>query len=86
MRRVFTLPSLIIAYASLAVPAVLAQKTSTTLDDKFSFSEHKRYAWRENRLITRQHPDTNAVMDLKIVKAVNQVLSARGFVDVKGAI
>src|SRR5664279_6521830 len=60
-----------------------AQKVSTTLDDKYSFSDHKRYAWRENRLTTRQNPDTNEVMDLKIVKNVNQLLAARGFVEVK---
>jgi hypothetical protein len=33
--------------------------------------------------MTRQHPDTNEVMDLKIVKAVNQTLAARGFAEVK---
>ena len=60
-----------------------AQKVSTSFDDKYSFSDHKRYAWRENRLMTRQHPDTNEVMDLKIVKAVNQLLASKGFVEVK---
>ena len=60
-----------------------AQKVSTTLDDKYSFSDHKRYAWRENRLMTRQHPDTNEVMDLKIVKAVNQLLASKGFLEVQ---
>lgn len=33
--------------------------------------------------MTRQHPDTNEVMDLKIVKAVNQLLGSKGFVEVK---
>jgi Domain of unknown function (DUF4136) len=33
--------------------------------------------------MTRQHPDTNEIMDLKIVKAVNQTLLAKGFVEVK---
>ena len=59
------------------------QKVSTTVDDKYSFSDHKHYAWRENRLMTRQNPDTNEVMDLKIVKAVNQLLATKGFVEVK---
>jgi len=67
---------------SLPSPAS-AQKTSTIFDDKFSFSQHTRYAWRGNRLVTQQNPDTNEVMDLKIVKAVNQTLSGRGFVEVK---
>jgi len=70
MLRAFTVLFLIIADIA-GVPALLAQKISTTFDNKFSFSEHKRYAWRENRLVTRQHPDTNEVMDLKIIKTVN---------------
>ena len=59
------------------------QKVSTTKDPSFDFLQHKRYAWLENRLLTRQHPDTNEVMDLKIVKAVNQTLTAKGFVEDK---
>jgi Domain of unknown function (DUF4136) len=73
----------IFACAIFVTPIVFAQKVSTTLDDKYCFSEHKRYAWRENRLVTRQNPDTNEVMDIKIVKAVNRLLAARGFVEVK---
>jgi hypothetical protein len=60
-----------------------AQKVSTKADDKYSFAEHKHYAWRGNRLMTRQNPDTNEVMDIKIVKAVNQFLAGKGFVEVK---
>jgi Domain of unknown function (DUF4136) len=59
------------------------QKVSTTNDPAFDFSQHKRYAWLGNRLMTRQHPDTNETMDLKIVKAVNGTLTARGFVEDK---
>ena len=67
----------------LTVPIAFAQKTSTSFDKSFNFSGHKRYAWGQNHLMTRQHPDTNEIMDLKIVKAVNQTLIARGFVEVK---
>jgi hypothetical protein len=74
---------LIAAGAFCLAHSAFAQKVSTTLDDKYSFSDHKRYAWRENRLTTRQHPDTNEVMDIKIVKAVNQLLASKGFVEVK---
>lgn len=70
-------------FLALTAPVVFAQKTSTTFDDKFDFPGHKHYAWRENRLVTRQHPDTNEIMDLKIVKAVNQALAAKGFTEVK---
>jgi len=71
------------AWVAIAVLSASAQKVSTTFDDKFSFSDRKRYEWRENRLMTRQNPDTNQEMDLKIVKAVNQALAAKGFVEVK---
>ena len=67
----------------LTALAAFPQKTSTVVDPGYDFSEHKRYTWRENRLLTRQHPDTNEEMDRKIVKNVNQVLSASGFVEVK---
>jgi hypothetical protein len=67
----------------LLLSASPAQKTDTKFDGKYDFSQHKRYKWRENRLITRQNPDTNEVMDLKIVKAVNQLLNSKGFVEVQ---
>lgn len=65
----------------LACSSVFAQKVSTTSDPSFDFSQHKRYGWLESRLVTRQHPDTNEIMDLKIVKAVNRTLTAKGFVE-----
>jgi Domain of unknown function (DUF4136) len=73
----------ILSLAILMIPIGFAQNNPTTLDKNFDFSEHKRYAWGQNHLLTRQHPDTNEVMDLKIVKAVNQTLTARGFAEVK---
>lgn len=66
-----------------ATLTALAQKTDTKFDGQYNFSQHKRYKWRENRLVTRQNPDTNEVMDLKIVKAVNQMLASKGFVEVQ---
>jgi len=67
----------------LTALAAFPQKTTTVVDPGYDFSEHKRYAWGENRLLTRQHPDTNEEMDRKIVKNVNRVLSASGFVEAK---
>jgi hypothetical protein len=61
--------------------AVLAQKASINVDEGYNFSRHKRYAWRENRLMTQQHPDTNEVMDIKIVKGVNRTLASKGFAE-----
>jgi len=82
MSRIFG-PFLVFTCALFVGQSASAQKISTRFDDKYSFAEHKRYAWRENRLLTRQHPDTNEVMDLKIVKAVNRLLTAKGFVEVQ---
>jgi Domain of unknown function (DUF4136) len=83
MNRRFVQFIFLIVCALFLAQVTFAQKVSTKLDDKYSFTEHKRYAWRGNRLMTRQNPDTNEVMDIKIVKAVNQVLGAKGFVEVK---
>jgi hypothetical protein len=83
MKRLLSPLFLFVASALLVAEATAAQKVSTKLDDQYSFTDHKRYAWRENRLTTRQNPDTNEVMDLKIVKGVNQLLAAKGFVEVK---
>ena len=82
LRHIGWMASLAFGVALVFVPPGYAQKTSTTFDEKFVFSQHMRYAWQENHL-TRQHPDTNELMDLKIVKAVNQLLFAKGFVEVK---
>jgi len=68
---------------TLTAPVILAQKAASASDSNFSFSDHRRYAWRENRLMTRQHPDTNELMDLKIVRKVNEALAAKGFQEVK---
>jgi hypothetical protein len=74
---------LIVACAMSVTLTALAQKTDTKFDGQYNFAQHKRYKWRENRLVTRQNPDTNEVMDLKIVKAVNQMLASKGFVEVQ---
>ena len=74
---------IILILAVVICPAVFAQNAATSYDNDFNFSAHKRYAWRQNRLMTRQHPDTNELMDLKIVKKVNEALAAKGFEEVK---
>jgi len=73
----------IVILAIVIGPAVLALNVATANGNNFNFSTHKRYAWRGNRLMTRQSPDTNELMDLKIVKKVNEMLSGKGFEEVK---
>ena len=82
MKRRYGQVVFLFASAVFAGQAAFAQKVSTEVDDKYDFGEHKRYAWRGNRLMTRQNPDTNEVMDRKIVKAVNELLVVKGFVEV----
>ncbi|HUI52000.1 MAG TPA: DUF4136 domain-containing protein [Terriglobales bacterium] len=60
-----------------------AQKVNTKFDESYDFSEHRNYKWRENRLVTQQNPDTNYVMDRKIVRNVNELLKAKGFTEVQ---
>ena len=74
---------LLVSICSMLPALTFAQKVSTTSDAKYSFSEHKRYAWRECRLETRQNPDTNRVMNAKIVDSVNRLLTSRGFQEVQ---
>jgi hypothetical protein len=81
--RIWVCPVGLLLLVVLTAPIAFAQKTSTSFDKNFDFSGHKRYAWGQNHLMTRQDPDTNEIMDLKIVKAVNQTLVARGFVEAK---
>lgn len=72
-----------LACTFVMVAASYGQKISTKTDESFNFLEHKKYMWRGNRLMTRQNPDTNEVLDRKIVKAVNRELAAKGFVEVQ---
>ena len=75
--------SVLLAVALIAASATCGQKITTKTDGDYNFFEHKTYMWKGNRLMTRQNPDTNEVLDLKIVKAVNKQLAAKGFVEVK---
>jgi len=73
----------VVICVGITATAVRGQKVETKAEGDYNFAEHKKYMWRENRLMTRQNPDTNEVLDLKIVKAVNKELVAKGFVEVK---
>ncbi len=60
-----------------------AQKINTTFDESYDFAAHKSYKWRENRLVTQQNPDTNYMMDRKIVRITNELLRSKGFSEVQ---
>lgn len=63
------------------VPSSSAQKVTTNFNDNFDFTNHKRYAWGQNHIITRQGRENDALIDQKIVQDVNHNLTARGFIE-----
>ncbi|HTZ32670.1 MAG TPA: DUF4136 domain-containing protein [Methylomirabilota bacterium] len=75
--------SVVGASVLIAAAATYGQKITTKTDGDYNFAAHKSYMWKKNYLMTRQNPDTNEVLNLKIVKAVNQELASKGFVEVK---
>jgi Domain of unknown function (DUF4136) len=82
MRRAIVWGLFVSSCVMFLPPGARAQKATTEFDKNYDFSAHKKYKWRENRLMTRQNPDTNQVLDIKIVKAVNKNLAAKGYEEV----
>ena len=72
--QAFLLPSDLDIFAALPASA---QKATTPFDHNYVFSQFKRYQWRENRLLTRQSPDTTELMDLKIGQGRQPATKAR---------
>jgi len=75
--------SAVLASVLIAATASYGQKITTKTDGDYNFGAHKKYMWKKNYLMTRQNPDTNEVLNLKIVKAVNKELASKGFLEVK---
>ena len=66
----------------LVICATLAaQKVTTNFDKNFDFTNHRRYAWRQNHITTRQGKQNDALIDQKIVQDVNRNLAEKGFVE-----
>jgi len=74
---------LLLACVALWGMGARAQKINTKFDETYDFAAHKSYKWRENRLTTQQNPDTNYMMDRKIVRNVNELLKSKGFSEVQ---
>jgi Domain of unknown function (DUF4136) len=71
-----------IAASFLLICATLAaQKVTTKFDNNFDFTNHRRYAWRQNHLMTRQGKQNDELIDQKIVQDVNRNLADKGFVE-----
>lgn len=71
-----------IAAGVLVICATLAaQKVSTNFDKNFDFTNHRRYAWRQNHIVTRQGKQNDELINQKIVQDVNRNLTEKGFVE-----
>jgi hypothetical protein len=57
-----------------------AQSVKSAYDKKTDFKKYKKYAWGHNYLLTRQHPEDQARINLAIIDSINRDLQASGFV------
>jgi hypothetical protein len=58
-----------------------AQRVTTNFNKNFDFTNHRRYAWRQNHIITRQGKQNDELINQKIVQDVNRNLTEKGFVE-----
>jgi hypothetical protein len=70
----------VVAALFLFCPNAAAKKVTSTSTSAFDFTNHKRYAWRQNHIVTRQGKKNDALIDQTIVENVDQNLTAKGFV------
>jgi hypothetical protein len=66
-------------FLTICVP-LAAQKVTINFDKNFDFTNHHRYAWHPNHIVTRQGKQNDALIDQKIVQDVNRTLRDKGFV------
>src|SRR5271170_3619801 len=72
---------LVLCVIALHAPDIaLAQKVKSTYDKTADFKKFKKYAWGSNYLLTRQHPEDQARINLAIIDSINRDLQASGFV------
>ena len=57
----------------LLLPArTSAQKVTTKVGANFDFSNYKRFAWKENHIVTRQGRQNDELIEKEIIKNVNR--------------
>lgn len=81
MRCLPTVPLRVALIFLIMCAALAAQKVTTKLDNNFDFANHKRYAWRQNHIVTRQGKQNDALIDQKMVQDVNRNLTQKGFIE-----
>ena len=57
------------------------QNVKTAFAKDYNFGGLKRFAWKNNHLMTNRHPDDNKLLDQKIMRVVTQDLAAKGIVE-----
>ncbi len=62
------------------VPPLAAQKVAVAFNKSIDFGRYKRFAWRENYLITVQHPEDQKRIDAVLRESIERQLRAKGFV------
>jgi hypothetical protein len=63
-----------------APSGTFAQSVKSAFDKKTDFKKYKKYGWGHNYLLTRQHPEDQARINLAIIDSINRDLQSSGFV------
>jgi len=66
--------------ACLTLP-LAAQTVKTEKVQDYNFAGLKRFAWKPNHLITMRHPEDNALLDRKIMRAITEELGKKGIIE-----
>src|SRR5215467_3671742 len=72
---------MILGLAAWFTPPLAAQTVKTDQVKDYNFAGLKRFAWKGNRLVTMRHPDDNALLDRKIMRAINEQLAKKGLIE-----
>ena len=66
-----------------APSGTFAQSVKSAFDKKTDFKKYKKYGWGHNYLLTRQHPEDQARINLAIIDSINRDLQSSGFAPAK---
>jgi len=58
-----------------------AQNVKTDRAKDYDFARLKRFAWKQNHLVTRRHPEDNQSLDQAIMRATTRELASKGIIE-----
>lgn len=71
---------ILLCIGALQAPnGALAQNVKSSYEKTKDFKKYKSYAWGHNYLLTRQHPEDQARINLAIIDSINRDLQTSGF-------